>query len=372
MEPLTYAGLSLLGLREVYDKIYDLENSVKELGKIDQTVYPSYILYDSGLRDPLGRPIIYAKNCRTGLIEFKGDALIVLNSVRDAAPENATIMFRHGDYILSSRFTSSKKLRLIGEGRGTRLLPSGSFDSIDPSNLSLLNIVWRDQYGVDHDASFDLTYPSLTSKNLLDKLLEKYKVMIIPPLGFSSSFSGGAGGTGTPFVLYIYTSTTANSIGRFYAYARFLNSGTLPSYEFVDWTKDLELHFLLIHSGSDPEAVSYVQLKESGAEGALAQRGIGIELQNLTLYGEGYGTSRGTVNLGTLTSGYLVKIKIVKKSSKIEFYVNNELKGTLTGSAVPNVAGTASAYFVLSAKNGATGGVNVYHGIGDLKIIQEW
>jgi hypothetical protein len=209
-------------------------------------------------------------------------------------------------------------------------------------------------------------------KWILDKLLEKYKVMTISYYGgFTSSYSGGAGGTGTPFVAYVYTSTTPNSAGRLYAYARFLNSGNLPSYEFVDWTKDLELHFLLIHSGNDPEAVSYVQLKESNAEGALAQRGIGIELQNLTLYGEGYGTSRGTVNLGTLTSGYIVKIKIVKKSSKIEFYVNNELKGTLTGSAVPNVPGTAPAFFVLSARNGSTG-VNVYHGIGDLKIIQKW
>jgi parallel beta-helix repeat protein len=154
-EPLAYAGLSLLGLRQVYDKIYDLENSVKELGKIDPTVYPSYILYDSGLKDALGRAIIYAKNCRTGLIEFKGDALIVLNSVRDASPENATLMFKHGDYILSSRFTSSKKLRFIGEGSGTRLLPSGSFDAIDPLNLSLLNIVWRDRYGVDRDESVE-------------------------------------------------------------------------------------------------------------------------------------------------------------------------------------------------------------------------
>jgi hypothetical protein len=155
MEPLAYAGLSLLGLRQALSRIDDLERDIKELYKLDSTSFPSYILYDSGLRDPLGRAIIYAKNCRTGLIEFKGDALIVLNSVRDASPENATIMFRHGDYILSSKFTSSKKLRFIGEGSGTRLLPSGSFDSIDPTNLSLMNIVWRDGNGIDHDMSFD-------------------------------------------------------------------------------------------------------------------------------------------------------------------------------------------------------------------------
>jgi hypothetical protein len=372
MESLTYAGLSLLGLRQVYDKIYDLENSVKELGKIDQTVYPSYILYDSGLRDALGRAIIYAKNCRTGLIEFKGDALIVLNGVRDAVPENATIMFRHGDYILSSRFTSSKKLRFIGEGSGTRLLPSGSFDAIDPSNLSLLNIVWRDRYGVDNDASFDLTYPSLTSKNLLDKLLEKYKVIRVPTnVGWYSSHVGSGSAIVEPLRHYLYTGTTASSRAMLWTYIFGLNSGNLFDI-YIDWRKRLEFEFMLARERSDSECSARVQLKESASEGILAQRGIGVSIANYTMTGEAYGTARGTVSLGTLTNERLARIKIVKTDTEVQFWVNGVLVGTLTGTAVPSVEGTSEAYMVISIINGTTGGVNAVFIVGNFIIVQEW
>jgi len=209
-------------------------------------------------------------------------------------------------------------------------------------------------------------------KWLLDKLLNKYKIVrVATNYGWNTDHSGSGGGTQEPFRKYVWTGTTASSRGMYLIYVFVLNSGYINRI-YIDWTKRLEWRFWLCRDASDPEAVARIQLKESNAEGALAERGIGIEIQNLTMYGEGYGTVRGTVQLGTLTSHQIARVRIVKEGSRLEFWVNGILKGVLTGNYVPNEKGTTAVYEVFSIVNGPTGGVNAILMNGDETIIQEW
>jgi len=210
-------------------------------------------------------------------------------------------------------------------------------------------------------------------KWILDNLLAKYKVIRVPTNAGWSTSNTGSGVTGfTPLYMYAYTGTTANSRGLGYCYAYGLNSGDLYKH-YADWTKHLEFHFLVARVSSDPQVIARVQLKETSSEGALAQRGIGIEIDNYTLIGEGYGTSRGTVNLGTtLSDDKMYRIKLVLRYGVLEFWVNNVLKGTLSGSYVPNTQGTTNAFLVASIINGSTGGVSTDLYLGNICIIQEW
>jgi hypothetical protein len=208
-------------------------------------------------------------------------------------------------------------------------------------------------------------------KWLMDNLFRKYKLFRIPTnAGWTSSLVGSGGYVYGVAQLATYTGTTANSRGMVYAYVYELNSGDI-THSYIDWTKRLELEFNLTRLNSDAEAVARVQLKEANTEGALAQRGIGIEIQNFTMYGEGYGTARGTVAIGTLTNGRLARVKIVKTDSAVQFWVNGVLAGTLTGTAVPNVRGTVP-YIVVSVINGATGGVSAIIYAGNIIIVQTW
>jgi hypothetical protein len=208
-------------------------------------------------------------------------------------------------------------------------------------------------------------------KWLLDNFFRRYKVIIVSPSGawLTSNVGSGSFIMKTHFV-YVRTGTTANSRGMGYEYFIGWNSGDIDR-SYIDWTKRLEIHLSIWRTGSDPQVVARLQVKESSAEGALAQRGIGIEVQNYTMYGEGYGTSRGTVPIGTLTDGRIAKVRIVKYGSQLEFWVNDVLQGVLTGDNVPNVKGGA-CYMVVSIVNGSTGGVDAFFGATTPMVIQEW
>jgi hypothetical protein len=208
-------------------------------------------------------------------------------------------------------------------------------------------------------------------KWLLDNLLKKYRIIRVPTNANWFSSVTGSGAVGQyPLLLLVRTGTTASSSALLSANALGLNSSTLSKY-YVDWTKRLEIYFTIVRLGSDPECVARFQLKESGALGPLAQRGVGIEIANLALRGEGYGTSRGTVDLTTITQDKPYEIKIVKYSSILEFWVNNVLLGQLSGNYVPNELGAASASLVASVNNGPTGGVDDNFLVSNILIIQE-
>jgi len=205
---------------------------------------------------------------------------------------------------------------------------------------------------------------------ILDNLLRRYRIIHLPTTGWGATTSGS--GTVTQLVTYLLagTGTTANSSAVAWREVFGLKTGG-ARYD-VDWDKKLIWRFTLTRQNSDPEAVGRIQIKRTNAEGALADLGLGLEIDNLDLYGEAYGSSRGTVDLGvTMSLARLYEVKIVHVPGvRVEFWVNEKLKGTLTGDHVPS--GTAGdSYYVLSMINGPTGGVNAYFQIGNIIIVQE-
>jgi hypothetical protein len=193
-------------------------------------------------------------------------------------------------------------------------------------------------------------------KWLLENLLKKYKVIRVQTTGWSTSNVGSGVVTQYPTYITMATGTTASSRGLATTSIYGPNPGN-AHYYFTDWRKKLMLEFICSKGGNDPESVARIQLKEAATEGALAQRGVGIEIDNYSLVGEAYGTARGTVSLVTLSDSRLVRVTIEKLPDRVNFYVNGILYGTLTGSAVPNVVGNATTELVVSIVNGPTGGV---------------
>lgn len=210
---------------------------------------------------------------------------------------------------------------------------------------------------------------------LLHNLMNKYKHIVVPSnAGWDTNNVNGTV-TQQPLRIYVATSITASSRGMAYCGTTGLNSGNANS-AIVDWTKRLELSFILNRSFSDVEVVARVQLKDSAAavtEGVLANLGIGLQISNLTVVGEAYGTARQTTGtLKTLTSGYGIRVKIVLTSTAVEFWVNGVLVESLTGTAVPPVAGVDNNYLVLSIINGVTGGVNARVYLTNIEVVQAW
>jgi hypothetical protein len=206
-------------------------------------------------------------------------------------------------------------------------------------------------------------------KWLLDNLLGRYKVILYAPTGWVASNAGSGSFGAGPDSVIVRTGTTANSRGMGIAFPVALNSGDMD-YRYVDWRKYLEINTIIFRSASDPEVIARLQLKETSTEGALTGRGVGVEIRNYAMYGESYGTSRGTVAIGVLSDRRAVKLTIVKRMDRVEFYVNNVLQGSLEGAYVPADIGTA--YLVISIVNGATGGVDALFGATPPLIIQEW
>jgi hypothetical protein len=168
-----------------------------------------------------------------------------------------------------------------------------------------------------------------------------------------------------------HTGATANSKGLACTITLWLNSGD-RNVEACDYSKSLEWTFLIHRINSDAQVKGRIQLKQTASEGVLADTGIGIEITNYTLTGEAYGSARGTVALGTLTDGRLKRVKIVLVPGvRVDFYIDDVLTGSLTGTAVPSGV-NASTRIVVSMINGASGGTDCYLDVGKMKIKQEW
>ena len=208
-------------------------------------------------------------------------------------------------------------------------------------------------------------------KWLLDNLLSKYKIINLPTTGWLTNNAGSGAVSQSPSNFYVRTGTTANSRGLAYtdAYGLYHRNWVLG----IDWGKKLEIALTIARQNSDSEAVARFQLKVGSSEGALTSRGLGLEIQDFALYGESYGSARGTISLGNLTDGdsYHVKIVLVP-NVRVEFWLNGILVGVLTGDYVPTGTNTANHYFVASIINGATGGVDAIMRVGNIRVIQEW
>lgn len=208
-------------------------------------------------------------------------------------------------------------------------------------------------------------------------ILENAKLLNVPTNGGWYSSNAGSGSvTQIPSCLSVSTGTTASSRGL--AYCPVLGLAHTGFYIFaVNFGRRLELSFFTSRENSDSEAVARFQLKRTYSGGALTSEGLGIEVQNFNLLGEAYGTSRGTVSLGTLTNNGLAHVRIVlvpgdASTRRVQFYLNGELEGELTGNYVPYSAAAPTHYLVSSIINGTTGGVDAMFKVGSIWIAQEW
>jgi len=202
-------------------------------------------------------------------------------------------------------------------------------------------------------------------------LYDRFKILNI---ALNAGWTTAVVGSGTvlqePARLILHTGTIANSSARTWTRTLNLNPGNASGH-FVDWRKRLEIDLELCRFRSDPEATARFQLKESSAGGALAERGIGIEIQDLDIYGEGYGTSRGTVLLGTLTVDRPFHVKIILADGVAEFWLDGVKAGELSGVNVPQVLGTVDGFYVFEVLNGVTGGIIFHLQCAKLEVTQE-
>lgn len=207
--------------------------------------------------------------------------------------------------------------------------------------------------------------PYVLYKNLLDRYV------VIPIYMGYGNWNYDYWGSGWPDMLvsHLYVHT-----------GRSRNSGALLLMRFpdpfedrwtMDWRKNFELWFTFMRRGSDQECQALIQLKEEYEYGPLTTRGVGIVINNLNLVGESYESSKGTVSLGTIEEGKPVRMRIVKLSGRVEFWVNGLLAGTLTGNVVPNTLGEYDSYILIYIKNGSTGGVDDELYVSNLVFIQE-
>lgn len=227
-------------------------------------------------------------------------------------------------------------------------------------------------------------WQGVTSVNPLDlpTQLANGKLLFIPTNGSwteTKVAGGGSSVTQAPTYLQVNTSVTANSSDLLYAYT--IGIGTGKSNTRIDWAKKVYLFFTVFRGASDAQAVARIQLKGAITIGALGSKGIGLQIDNLTLTGESYGTALGTQALGlalTQNLEYGVMIICDPATPKVEYYVDigdgngMVLLATESGDAtkVPAAVSASDSAMVVSINNGAGGGTNCILGVGNIRIWQ--
>lgn len=191
----------------------------------------------------------------------------------------------------------------------------------------------------------------------------------IPTAGWTALSRVGSG-VEASIALYVRvrTGTTPNSSCG--SYIEMFGFGAGPGA--VNFDKELELEFEILRSTSDAECISRVQLKAGATVAQLAAKGIEIEITNYSIEGAGYGTARGSVALGNLTDNTRSHIGIHHVPAKrIDFYVNGTLSGSITNTANIPSGILSGALGLLAINNGATGGVNAFCYLQNIRVRQE-
>lgn len=179
----------------------------------------------------------------------------------------------------------------------------------------------------------------------------------------NAGLTAATSGTGTTQTLVQYaqlrTGSTAGSLARLYSADTV--SGLSQNQLFnTDFGKPLKCSFLLTRIGAGASSVGRVQLKQTQADGALVAAGIGIQINNYDLYGESYGSSDATVNLGvTMADAQTYRVDIVHYPGvRVEWWVNGVLKGAqATAANIPS--GIVPCYLQTSLSNVAANDVQM-------------
>lgn len=179
-------------------------------------------------------------------------------------------------------------------------------------------------------------------------------------------------GTGIEASIALYvrvrTGVTANSSCG--SYVEIFGFGVGPGA--VNFDKELEFEFEIIRSDSDAECVARIQIKAGATVAQLAAKGLEIEIANYSMIGAGYGTARGPVALGNLTSNTRSHIRIHHVPAKrVDFYIDGTLTGSITDTTNIPSGILSVALGLLTINNGATGGVNAFCYLQNMRIRQE-
>lgn len=197
----------------------------------------------------------------------------------------------------------------------------------------------------------------------LPVLVKRGNFLVLPTnAGWSESYTNSGTFTAAPSYQMTKTGTDPSSVSRFAA-SFYGFSGSLVEYHKMDWDKKLYLACVIRRKGSDSESMHRLQIKQSSGEGAVTAKGIGWKIDNLSVYGESYGTELGEVDLSTvLTQDRAYRLLLIHyPAEKIEWYIDGVLVGTqATIAKIPSGQATAVNTIVHSSINGVTGGVLNY------------
>lgn len=206
------------------------------------------------------------------------------------------------------------------------------------------------------DAGNDIPVSSQLGFEIIETL-GRGILLPIPFADFTETNVGSGGGSGATLIPCI-TGATANSSALKTLRISGFRNGSDGS--FINWNKKIYIVFGLQRDASDSEGVGRIQLKAASTLGAMADKGIGIRLDNFALFGESYGSSLEAVDLSTTlvtADQYQIMVVLDPAVPSIEWFVNGVSKGTQTTAAkIPT--GNSLAYFAVSVANGNSGGVN--------------
>ncbi|KKM76489.1 hypothetical protein LCGC14_1379650 [marine sediment metagenome] len=196
---------------------------------------------------------------------------------------------------------------------------------------------------------------------LLAYLMRAANVACIPTnAGWSSTLVGTGGVQYWPSFMYLFSGVNANSSSLQTARLLGFCQGAVTTLG-ITWDQKLLFVFEISRENTDAESTIRFQIKAANALGQLADKGIGLQVDNMALHGESYGVARGDVDLGeVLVSDRSRQVAIFHDpdTPKIDFYVDGVLEGTQsTANNMPT--GTSNTVFiVISVSNGVTGTVN--------------
>ena len=204
--------------------------------------------------------------------DLQGSAiqLYIGTGVRDTLIEGST-----GDYFVPGRFTDNGvRTRIIGEKDYlTKLLSSGRLLHI-PTNGSLA--------------------PTVTGTGTTEQTVSHYRL---------------ATGATNPSTATLGSSAALGG----------LNVSAFS----IDFGKKVIFGFNLTRINSVVGSVGRVQLKTTVGAGGLAVAGIGIQINDLALSGESYGSAVATVSLGSIVNNQSVDVMIIHyPQSRVEFWLD--------------------------------------------------
>ena len=174
--------------------------------------------------------------------------------------------------------------------------------------------------------------------------------------GFTAATSGSGATASGPRRAVTASGTTAGST----ASLRTPTEGGWSSgqdQEVVDWSKKIVLHAICASIDATTNGISRMTLgKATGTGvGALASKGIGIQIEDLALKGIVHnGTTGATVDLSTtLVDERVYAVTIVSDGSgKVEWFLDGTSKGTSSGGP-SGLAATGACLLQMEVDNGA-------------------